>query len=564
MKLLGLREHPFAAGHDPRFLHSTTERDEALARLRHGLRGGESFLLVTGESGIGKTSLVCEALDDEGAAAAFVTQPTLEPRDLLEEVCIRFEIHVPKGTSKPQVMSRLERHLADLRSKGLLPVLALDDAQNASPELLEELRLLSNLEVEGRPMLQIVLMGLPELERRLGGPEMVRVRQRVATHCHLGPLVAGETEDYIHARVAAAGGDGKVLFPSDTCLEIHRMARGVPRAINTIAGEALLKASLGSAKSVSPKHVQSSATDSWLQSVSDGSLTGDVRSARAAAREEASMAAAAEEPRADLPRPTGDVNDWVSRFVDPNKPLRIGGQILAERAAEAARIEWEETHGPSSPGDTPALEQALPPRRHKRRHKALPGSRRGTRRGMRGRLPLAVGGLLVASVAVFLGVRWARRTPSETAVRPAANASGAVTRPAAETSPVVPAGARKNASLNPASSGAQSTASNPLVAPGPNTPPTAPVVYPRRGIETGSYLNAERAESERALLAETTGLPVRVIEGTEDGAAVYRVVVGSFGSRRKATAALDDLVARGLVGQARVVALPTETDSTTP
>src|SRR6185295_11423790 len=144
LKLLGLREHPFAAGHDPRFLHSTAGRDEALARLRHGLRGGESFLLVTGESGIGKTSLVCEALDDEGAAAAFVSQPALDPRELLEEVCIRFEINLPKGASKPQVMSRLERHLADLRSKGLLPVLALDDAQNATPELLEELRVLSN------------------------------------------------------------------------------------------------------------------------------------------------------------------------------------------------------------------------------------------------------------------------------------------------------------------------------------------------------------------------------------------------------------------------------------
>lgn len=562
MKLLGLREHPFAAGHDPRFLHSTAGRDEALARLRHGLRGGESFLLVTGEPGIGKTSLVCEALDDEGAAAAFVSQPSLDPREMLEEICIRFEIQVPKGASKPQVMSRLERHLAELRGKGLLPVLALDDAQNASPELLEELRVLSNLEAEGRPMLQIVLMGLPELERRLAAAEMSRVRQRVATHVHLGALVAGETEEYIHARVAAAGGEAPKVFPADTCLEIHRLARGVPRAINTIAGEALLKASLAGAKSVSPKHVQASASDTWLRTVADGTLSGGPPRASAMDEEPPPRSRETAPAYEDAPaQGTSDAKEWISRFVDPGKPLRIGGQILAERAAETARREWEETHGER--GDEAPVEPVEParPARRRGRPKPLPGSRRGTRRGAPGGVPLAIGGLLVASVAVFLGVRWNRRSPAAmSTARPASSESGALLRPAPEGA-AAPNGAPSKSVSKPPPAGVREVAGNPLAA---STTPPVPVVYARKGIETGSYLNAERAESERTLLEEATGLPVRVIEGVEDGAPAYRVVVGSFGSRRKATAALNDLVGRGLVEQAKVVVLPTESDTTTP
>ena len=562
MNLLGLKEHPFAAGHDPRFIHATSEREEALVRLRHGLQCGESFLLVTGEPGIGKTSLVLEALDDEGAAAAFVTQPALEPRELLEEACIRFEIPLPKGASKPQAMARLERHLTDLRKKGLSPVLALDDAQNASPELLEELRVISNLELDGRPLLQIVLMALPELERRLAGAEMARVRQRVATHCHLEPFSPQDTKGFLQTRVAAAGGN-PAIFPLDTCVEIHRLARGVPRAINTIAGEALLKASRESAKVVTPSHVQASAADSWLRSVSDGGAAIE-RGAAGTSSEEAPAADAA-------PRNAGDVNEWVSRFVDADRPLMIGGQIIAERTAEASRREWEETNGAEEPREEEAAVETPPP--PPRRRTALRGSRRGTRRGSSGRLSLAVGGLLVASVTVFLGGRWTRRSHSEGSARAAATetrASGATTEtPAASSQPAIQT--LRSTERPPATA----IPSAPAVAQPPPAPrpaataapteiePAAPVVRMRRGIETGSYLNPERAESERTLLAETTGLPVQVIEAAEDGAAVYRVVVGSVGSRRKAAATLNELVGRGLVEQAKIISLPAP-DPATP
>ena len=606
MKLLGLKEHPFAAGHDPRFLHSTAERDEALARLRHGLRGGGSFLLVIGPPGIGKTSLVLEALDDEGAAAAFLTQPSLEAADLLEEVCIRFEINVPKGASKPQAMSRLERHLSDLRSKGLLPVLALDDAQDASYELLEELRALANLEVEGRPMLQIVLMGLPDLELHLAADEMSRVLQRVATHCQLGPLSAEETTNYLWARIAAAGGEGAALFPREVSREIHRLTRGVPRAINTLAGEALLKASLASATAVTVAHVQSAAglklraaspTPADQQAAAAPSIGLAARGgpavssppakdssappakAESAPREQVRKASEAppakappakKQPVAETTVEEGkpseislhsatDAKEWVARFVDPDRPLTIGGQIMAQRAADAAQREWEDENGPmelEAEAETPA---PLPPPRRKRRPKALPGSRRGTRRGTRGHVPLAIGGLLVASVALFLGMRWTRHSPGSEPLRAAATDSPSTSRLSA-TQPAAPSGASsKNA--KPSRRTGVAAADNPLAAgPGTEAPPPKPV---RRGIEAARYLDSERAQAERTLLAETTGYSVRVIEATDGGALVYRVVVGSFGSRRKAQAAMNDLVDRGLIDEARVVALP-ESDSSNP
>ena len=605
MKLLGLKEHPFAAGHDPRFLHSTAERDEALARLRHGLRGGGSFLLVIGPPGIGKTSLVLEALDDEGAAAAFLTQPSLEPDDLLEEVCIRFEINVPKGASKPQAMSRLERHLGELRSKGLLPVLALDDAQDASYELLEELRALSNLEVEGRPMLQIVLMGLPDLELHLAADEMSRVLQRVATHCQLGPLTAEETTNYLWARIAAAGGEGAALFPREVAREIHRLTRGVPRAINTLAGEAMLQASLASAQAVSLAHVQSAAglkpraaspapadqRAAAAPSIGEAARGGPAVSAppakaaaaapakaesapreqgRKAAPPEASPAKAPPAKKQPVAEPTieegkpseislhsaTDPKEWVARFVDPDRPLTIGGQILAQRAADQARLEWEDENGPmelEGDAETPA---PLPLPRRKRRPKALPGSRRGTRRRTRGHVPLAIGGLLVASVALFLGMRWTRRSPGGEPLRAAATDSRSTSQLSA-TQPAAPSGAAsKNAQTSRRTGVA--AAGNALPGPGTEAPPPKPV---RRGIEAARYLDSERAQAERTLLAETTGYSVRVIEGTDGGALVYRVVVGSFGSRKKAQAAMNDLVDRGLIDEARVVALPEQGSS---
>jgi cell division protein FtsN len=187
---------------------------------------------------------------------------------------------------------------------------------------------------------------------------------------------------------------------------------------------------------------------------------------------------------------------------------------------------------------------------------ALPGSRRGTRRGSRGHVPIAIGGLLVAGVALFLGMRWTRRSPIGAPVHAAATDSRTASQ-LSSPAPVAPAAAPSRNQR-----AAVTSPVNPLAASGPGAeaPPPKPV---RRGIEAARFLDSERAQAERTLLAETTGYSVRVIEGTDGGAPIYRVVVGSFGSRKKAQAAMNDLVDRGLVEEARLITLP-EPDSSHP
>ena len=162
--------------------------------------------------GIGKTSVLTELLDDAKIWAAQVTIPRLTSAELLEDVCTRFGADAPASPSKPQILACLERHLAEIRREGIA-VLVIDEAHDLSPELLEELRLLSNFESNGKPLLQIVLVGLPELETRLAQPELQQLRQRIRSKVGCSALGPEETERYLHHRVAAAGGTRPSDFP---------------------------------------------------------------------------------------------------------------------------------------------------------------------------------------------------------------------------------------------------------------------------------------------------------------------------------------------------------------
>jgi general secretion pathway protein A len=263
--LLGLRENPFAAGHDPRLVHEHEQRSEVVAGFRQALAAGEPFILVTGEAGVGKTSIVTQVLSDEKAWSAFITNPLLTRAELLEEICLRFGVDLPESVSKPRLLAELERHLAEIRREDGAPVLVVDEAHDLSLELLEELRLLSNLEFKGRPLVQIVLVGLAALEARMSEPDLAQLRQRIATHLRVRPLGGEDTWRYIHQRVAAAGGDGAERFPDETCIEIHKLTRGVPRSINTLAAQALLAASREAERTVTVAHVRASAAGTWLR-----------------------------------------------------------------------------------------------------------------------------------------------------------------------------------------------------------------------------------------------------------------------------------------------------------
>ena len=218
----GLRENPFPAGHQLKFVYPSREHQEARAHLRYGIENREPFLLITGEVGTGKTTSLYDALHEWGdqVAVALITNSALTRQEMLEEICLRFGIELPPGVTKPQALVLLEKHLVTVQNRNEKAVLMMDEAQNLSMDLLEEIRLLSNLEHRGDKLLQIFLVGQPELEAHLARHELRQLRQRITVHYRLNPLSPDETMGYIHHHINVAGGNGALVFPPDTCREI--------------------------------------------------------------------------------------------------------------------------------------------------------------------------------------------------------------------------------------------------------------------------------------------------------------------------------------------------------
>jgi general secretion pathway protein A len=242
----GLRQEAFSIAPDPRFLHLSAGHREALAHLLYGLQGGGGFVLLTGEIGAGKTT-VCRCFLEQvppGHRVAYVYNPQLTPVELLHTVCQEFGIEVgspPPATTKPYV-DALNRFLLDTHARGEQGLLVVDEAQGLSVELLELLRLLTNLETQDRKLLQIVLIGQPELRELLARPELEQLSQRVIARVHLGPLNAGGTADYVQHRLAVAGLQGAQPFAPRALVLVHRLSGGVPRRINLLCQRALLGA----------------------------------------------------------------------------------------------------------------------------------------------------------------------------------------------------------------------------------------------------------------------------------------------------------------------------------
>ncbi len=268
-KPLGLRENPFLAGHHPKYLFPSREHQEALAHLRYGIQNREPFVLITGEVGTGKTTAVYDALAEWGSRAmvALITNSALTRSELLEEICLRFGVAVNAPLSKPHALVELQKQLSAVRERGELAILLVDEAQNLDRELLEEIRLLSNLEVNGEYLLQIFLVGQPELEAKLAQKELRQLRQRIGIHYRILPLSGAETARYIHHRVSVAGGNAEELFPNDTCVEIFRITNGIPREINIVAGQSLLNAFVEDSRSVTIAHVRAVEREIEFQSV---------------------------------------------------------------------------------------------------------------------------------------------------------------------------------------------------------------------------------------------------------------------------------------------------------
>ncbi len=240
----GLQEKPFSLSPDPRYLYLSGSHSEALAHLIYGIDQGEGFIAITGEVGTGKTTL-CRALVQrlgETTEVAFLWNPVLSGIDLLHAIHAEFELSVD-GKTVGQLNDQLNRFLLQRKQDNRRVLLVIDEAQNLSEKTLEQIRLLSNLETDRSKLLQIVLLGQPELEVQLAREELRQLRQRIGVWWRLAPLSKEETEEYIAHRLrVASGGRRADLFTAPALREVYRASEGIPRLINGICDRALLAA----------------------------------------------------------------------------------------------------------------------------------------------------------------------------------------------------------------------------------------------------------------------------------------------------------------------------------
>ena len=236
-----LRERPFSLSPDPDYLYLSRVHREALDSLRYGIESRAGFMVVTGEIGAGKTTLLQSLLRrlDERTITARLVNTTLEPRELLEAVALDFGLDTT-GKSKPVLLRDLGQFLCEQRAQGRRPLLIIDEAQNLTAAALEEVRLLSNLETEKSKLLQILIVGQPNLRDVIASPELEQFRQRVAVSYHLTSLDSAETAAYIDFRLRQAAIGEPPRFPIDAAALVHTRSGGVPRIINIICDSALV------------------------------------------------------------------------------------------------------------------------------------------------------------------------------------------------------------------------------------------------------------------------------------------------------------------------------------
>jgi general secretion pathway protein A len=237
----GFREKPFALTPDPEFFYLSETHWTALESLLYGIQQRVGFMVVTGEIGTGKTTLGRVLLEklDKKVRTAVIFNSFLTEGDLLKVILQDFGFP-SRGRSKKDRMDVLNLSLVERLSEGENAVLIIDEAQNLSVPVLEQIRMLSNLETEKEKILQIILMGQPELNQKLQSPALEQLNQRIAIRHHLQPLPAAKTEEYIHHRLRKAGAQENITFSKSALKSIHQFSRGTPRLINLLCDRALL------------------------------------------------------------------------------------------------------------------------------------------------------------------------------------------------------------------------------------------------------------------------------------------------------------------------------------
>lgn len=259
-----LQRNPFEITPDPSFLFPTTRHNEALATLYYGVTAHRGFVVLTGEVGTGKTLILRSLLgllQRRDMTFALIFNPALSPVEFIRYIALDFGLPVA-GMAKDELIHVLNGFLVQRHQKGLTTTLVVDEAHHLSAEVLEEIRLLTNLETSRQKLLQIVLAGQPELDRKLDSHELRQLKQRIALRCHLVPLTPSETREYVARRlqIAEAPATGEI-FSKPALEAVFHHSRGIPRLINTVCENALLAGYAQNAAVITPEIVDRVARD---------------------------------------------------------------------------------------------------------------------------------------------------------------------------------------------------------------------------------------------------------------------------------------------------------------
>lgn len=340
----GLDEMPFSIAPDPRYLYMSEQHREALAHLLYGFNSDGGFVLVTGEVGTGKTT-VCRCLLEQipdNSAIAFIINPKLTVEELLATVCDEFGIQYPAGNASIKTfVDLINNYLLEAHIKGQKAILIIDEAQNLSADVLEQLRLLTNLETNQVKLLQIILLGQPELRDKLSQPELRQLSQRVIARYHLGPLSKKDVTSYVAHRLTVAGVRNQ-LFSDSAVNKIYNLSGGIPRLINVLCDRALLGAFAHGKKQVNISILKKAAQEVfgennfqkhykkaliWLAAITLSVIVGAVLASNYFNRNEPvkSQLSATDMPKVVAPSPLPNKLEWPSDL-----PIDQSGKMAYE------------------------------------------------------------------------------------------------------------------------------------------------------------------------------------------------------------------------------------------
>jgi general secretion pathway protein A len=268
-RFYGLQANPFNLNPDPRFLYESRWVEEALACLKYGIESRKGFVMLTGEVGTGKTTLLNKLLRflrAKGLSTAYVFNPRLNVMEFLQYMMADFGLPVDSN-GKAAYLQRLNQFLLERYSAGKTAVLIVDEAQNLSLDVLEEIRMLTNLETSTEKLLQIILCGQPELETKMKDPKIRQLRQRIAIRARTHALSLEETGKYVQVRLAIAGASAEPIFSSDAIESIYEYSRGIPRVINLLCEHALIAGFADQLRPIPPRLLEQVAKEFELDTI---------------------------------------------------------------------------------------------------------------------------------------------------------------------------------------------------------------------------------------------------------------------------------------------------------